>query len=217
MVDQTGVIVGAGAHGSFDIRAELESLIERDLLGSWDGPEEELPPGEVPAERYLLGRLVPATPSEQPETEAAGAEANSAVGTTTLEEDPDLVDREDPDLVDREVASSSSGRQRCSARANSCGEKNSPPVTPAGGRRRSESGCGWGARSRPISLRSPSARSKNARAPSTALVALSSYPLFGCPWCGSKLAADNLRTDQARRRTLVYLQGSIQTLVNEQN
>ena len=44
---------------SFQVRAELESLLERDLLGPWDGPDEELPPGSSPSERYLLGRLVP--------------------------------------------------------------------------------------------------------------------------------------------------------------
>ncbi|HWG73891.1 MAG TPA: hypothetical protein VG184_07540 [Acidimicrobiales bacterium] len=44
---------------SYDVRAELEDLLERDLLGPWDGPDEELPPGTPPAERYLLGRLVP--------------------------------------------------------------------------------------------------------------------------------------------------------------
>ena len=49
---------------SFQVRAELEDLLERDLLGPWDGPEEELPPGTSPAERYMLGRLVP---RQQPE------------------------------------------------------------------------------------------------------------------------------------------------------
>jgi hypothetical protein len=48
---------------SFEVREALESLLERDRLGPWDGPEEELPPGTIPAERYLLGRLVPAPPA----------------------------------------------------------------------------------------------------------------------------------------------------------
>ena len=48
---------------SFQVRAELEDLLERDLLGPWDGPEEELPPGTSPAERYMLGRLVPRQPA----------------------------------------------------------------------------------------------------------------------------------------------------------
>ena len=58
---------------SFEVRGELEALLERDLLGPWDGPDEELPPGSSPAERYLLGRLVPrdapadeATPGKRP-------------------------------------------------------------------------------------------------------------------------------------------------------
>lgn len=47
---------------SVEVRDQLESLLERDLLGPWDGPEEELAPGTSPAERYLLGRLVPHAP-----------------------------------------------------------------------------------------------------------------------------------------------------------
>ena len=54
-----GSLPPASPATSFEVRAELESLLERDLLGPWDGPEEELPPGDSPAERYLLGRLVP--------------------------------------------------------------------------------------------------------------------------------------------------------------
>ena len=72
---------------SFGVRAELEDLLERDLLGPWDGPEEELPPRTSPAERYLLGRLVP---RQQPEEPA---------------DDEQL----EPELVDREVASPASG------------------------------------------------------------------------------------------------------------
>ncbi|MGH3279080.1 MAG: DISARM system helicase DrmA, partial [Trebonia sp.] len=71
---------------SFQVRAELEDLLERDLLGPWDGPEEELPPGTSPAERYMLGRLVPRQAPEEPSEE-------------------DL----EPELVDREVASPASG------------------------------------------------------------------------------------------------------------
>jgi hypothetical protein len=75
---------------SFQVRAELEDLLERDLLGPWDGPEEELPPGTSPAERYMLGRLVP---RQQPEEPA---------------DDEQL----EPELVDREVASPASGDDR---------------------------------------------------------------------------------------------------------
>ncbi len=79
--------VGAAAGSvatSHDVRAELETLLERDLLGPWDGPDEELPPGVPPAERYLLGRLVPRLGRSQPNPEAPEAG--------------------DADLVDREVA-----------------------------------------------------------------------------------------------------------------
>ena len=74
---------------SFEVRAELESLLERDLLGPWDGPEEELPPGTSPAERYLLGRLVP---RDAPADEA------------TADEDSEGEAGQDPALVEREVS-----------------------------------------------------------------------------------------------------------------
>ena len=66
---------------SYQVRAELEDLLERDLLGPMDGPEEELPPGTSPAAPYLLGRLVPRERVDEPEDDEP-------------ESDPDLVDRE---------------------------------------------------------------------------------------------------------------------------
>jgi hypothetical protein len=80
---------------SFQVRAQLEDRLELDLLGPWDGPEEELPPRTSPAERYMLGRLVPRErPAEQEETD-----------------DGEAVDAEetDPGLVDREVTSAADG------------------------------------------------------------------------------------------------------------
>lgn len=78
---------------SFEVRAELESLLERDLLGPRDGPDEELPPGVPPAERYLLGRLVPhegpqARPPDRTEVDATEAG------------DADLTDREMVDATE---------------------------------------------------------------------------------------------------------------------
>jgi hypothetical protein len=70
---------------SYEVRAALEDLLERDLLGPRHGEHEELPPGTPPAEWYLVGRLVPRTrPSDPPPP-------------------PSEDGREDPDLVDREV------------------------------------------------------------------------------------------------------------------
>ena len=83
---------------SFQVRAELESLLERDLLGPWDGPEEELPPGSSPAERYLLGRLVP---RDAPVDEATTNDSGPG-------DDPALVEREvsgDSDADDTDVES----------------------------------------------------------------------------------------------------------------
>ena len=56
---------------SYDVRAQLEDMLERDLLGPWDGPAEELPPGTTPGERYLLGKLVPRrTTGDEPVSDA---------------------------------------------------------------------------------------------------------------------------------------------------
>ncbi|HEY5857373.1 MAG TPA: DISARM system helicase DrmA [Aldersonia sp.] len=49
-----------GAVTSVQVRDELEARLKRDLHGPWDEvADEELPPGTVPAERYLIGRLAP--------------------------------------------------------------------------------------------------------------------------------------------------------------
>jgi Helicase conserved C-terminal domain len=77
---------------SFRVRAELEDLLERDLLGPWDGPEEELPPRTSPAERYMLGRLVPRERRAAPEEDAEETPADEVVDAE--ETDPGLVDRE---------------------------------------------------------------------------------------------------------------------------
>ena len=45
---------------SYEVRGELQRLIERDLLGPWDGPEERFAPGaRGPRDRYLVGMLGP--------------------------------------------------------------------------------------------------------------------------------------------------------------
>jgi hypothetical protein len=64
------------------VRAELEELLARDLLGPRDGPTEELPAGVTPAERYLLGRLVPRRPDDEVR------ESRPASGADTATQDP---------------------------------------------------------------------------------------------------------------------------------
>ena len=86
---------------SYAVRSALEDLLERDLLGPWDGPAEELPPGTTPGERYLLGRLVPRRPEgAEPVTDAEQAPEDDGV-----EDRPELMDEQglglDPD--DREA------------------------------------------------------------------------------------------------------------------
>lgn len=45
---------------SYEVRGELQHLIERDLLGPWGGPEERFAPGaRGPRDRYLVGMLGP--------------------------------------------------------------------------------------------------------------------------------------------------------------
>jgi len=78
---------------SYDVRTELESLLERDLVGPWDGPLEELPPHTSPGERYLLGRLVP--------RRAEGAEPltnEEAPDDDGVEDRPELVEADGLDL-----------------------------------------------------------------------------------------------------------------------
>ncbi len=93
---------------SYDVRAELESLLERDLLGPRDGQHEELPPGMPPAERYLVGRLVPRTrPSEPP--------AELAEGDTEVD-DPSLIDQEVTDGAAEPDETGQTGPAVCTAR-----------------------------------------------------------------------------------------------------
>ncbi|GAA0406512.1 DISARM system helicase DrmA [Micromonospora gifhornensis] len=52
---------------SYQVRDELEDLIGRDLLGPWDGEQEEFRPGAMgPRERYLVGML---GPKQRPRTD----------------------------------------------------------------------------------------------------------------------------------------------------
>lgn len=84
---------------SVEVRDQLEALLERDLLGPWDGPEEELPPGTSPAERYLLGRLVPHAP--RPEMRGDDTVADSA--PETVDREIVGVDHDDEDDVEPEA------------------------------------------------------------------------------------------------------------------
>jgi hypothetical protein len=90
-----------GDLSSTQVRVALESLLERDLLGPWDGPEEELPPGTIPAERYLLGRLVPRSPAVPAD---AGLPPIVQRGVDESEDGAEeQVEFTDPALLDREV------------------------------------------------------------------------------------------------------------------
>lgn len=53
----------AGSWTSLQVRGQLERYLARDLLGPWQGGDEELPYGTTPSERYILGVLSPARTS----------------------------------------------------------------------------------------------------------------------------------------------------------
>ena len=78
----------------YDARAELEDLMARDLLGPWDGPNEELPSGTTPGERYLLGKLVP----RRADWEEPSSDVEQAPEDDDVEDRPELVDEGALDL-----------------------------------------------------------------------------------------------------------------------
>ena len=79
---------------SYQVRDELVSLIERDLLGPWDGELEAFPPrAPGPCERYLAGRLGP-----RHDPHSAREAAGDAVDTE-LAAGGDTGDGELPDLL----------------------------------------------------------------------------------------------------------------------
>lgn len=93
---------------SYQVRAELEKLLERDLLGPWDGPQEELPAGISPSERYLLGRLVPRVAPLEVLSATPDAENDNGApdffDDPNLNDDAGLGDAEDNDEEDSEAA-----------------------------------------------------------------------------------------------------------------
>jgi len=70
-----------------EVRAAFEDLLTRELLGPWDGPEEELPAGTSPGERYLLGKLVP----RRSETYEPVTRPNESAQDDDVEDRPELV------------------------------------------------------------------------------------------------------------------------------
>ncbi|MBA8792842.1 hypothetical protein FHX74_000436 [Friedmanniella endophytica] len=107
----------------YNVRAELENLLVRDLLGPWDGDTEELPPGSTPGERYLLGRLVPRRP------EAGEPAPETAAEDDDVEDRPELVEEPTLDLDgdDADPPSPAAVRTRAMA-ASSLGLVCSVPV-----------------------------------------------------------------------------------------
>ena len=70
---------------SRQVRDQLERYLARDLLGPWHGPNEELPYGTTPSERYILGVLCPAhVPIEAEVTSDPGAEDGTGEGASEV-------------------------------------------------------------------------------------------------------------------------------------
>jgi hypothetical protein len=96
---------------SYQVRDELAELIERDLLGPWDGELEVLPPRSAgPGERYLVGRLGPRH-DPQSEMDAAGDAVDTEISVGG-----DGADGELPELLTMQNA----GRMWASSMGLSC-------------------------------------------------------------------------------------------------
>ena len=99
------------AASSYQVRDELVELIERDLLGPWDGELEVLPPRSAgPGERYLVGRLGPRHDPHS-KTDAAGDTVD-----TEISAGGDGADGELPELLTMQNA----GRMWASSMGLSC-------------------------------------------------------------------------------------------------
>lgn len=78
---------------SFQVRHELEGLVRRDLLGPWDGEQEEFAPKAMgPRERYLVGMLGPKQREKATGAAAEVAEVDAPVqGDGSEGELPEIV------------------------------------------------------------------------------------------------------------------------------
>lgn len=78
---------------SYEVRDKLGALIERDLLGPWDGPNEQLPPrSQGPRDRYVVGMLGP-KPNLTPSLDLAGELIDASLGDDTDPGDAELPER----------------------------------------------------------------------------------------------------------------------------
>ncbi len=80
----TGPAPATGQWSSSQVRAEIERLLAKDLLGPWlDDDREILPSGSVPSDRYILGVLSPAgstLSAEQTDTSAPDNDTGEGAG-----------------------------------------------------------------------------------------------------------------------------------------
>jgi hypothetical protein len=95
---------------SYQVRGELQQLVRRDLLGPWDGEEEQLASrGMGPRERYLVGML-------GPKQARAASSAGASLPETDATASGDLQDADLPDVVTPQAL----GRMWASSMGLSC-------------------------------------------------------------------------------------------------
>lgn len=95
--------------GSFEVRDEFQDLVERDLLGPWDGDAEKFRPRAMgPRERYLVGMLGPkrAPRSTMDDADATTDTESGVQGDARGEEGGELPDILTPQNLGRIWASS---------------------------------------------------------------------------------------------------------------
>lgn len=94
----------------FEMRAELVDLLNRDLLGPANGPEEELDPNDTRvSSRYLLGALAPGGqggPLDMAGTDAGSREAEAESSAIQVEDGSGEPIEKEPVLVDSLLPSS---------------------------------------------------------------------------------------------------------------
>lgn len=91
---------------SHQVRGELEKLVRRDLLGPWEGEQEQLPPRAMgPRERYLVGMLGPKPNPRGAASSSASLPERDATATGDVQE-AELPDVVTPQALGRIWASS---------------------------------------------------------------------------------------------------------------
>jgi hypothetical protein len=91
---------------SFEVRDEFQALVERDLLGPWNGETEELPPRSIgPRDEYFVGALGP-KPAAASSRQAGGDMPDTETGVESTADSGELPEVLSPQALGRIWASS---------------------------------------------------------------------------------------------------------------